>query len=348
MDFFATYETARYSDGFPLLGTAHRLWLAGGTAVLLVLVLRYRSAHAKKRQRILRILAVSMLLLEVLKQTLLLRLGVYTAAYLPMHLCSLGMLAAASFAAHPSADAGEFLFAAVLPGTAAALVFPGWSSLPVNSFLSLHSFLYHFLLLGAVMLPLSAGEIHPDPRRLPDVCRTLFFLSAEAYVLNRVCGTNFFFLADPGRDNPLAAAARHFGETGYLLLFPLLAALLWLLLYGASAILPQGNGAAASRSGHVDQPLIRGTAEAQGNIVQCLHVPSVHEDIEKIEDLCGHLTARMRAWRCQLLVRKAGKRPHGFLRVGFPHTAKKRKKCALIRRLKRLAAEDSESADIGR
>ena len=48
-------------------------------------------------------------------------------------------------------------------GTAAALVFPGWSSLPVNSFLSLHSFLYHFLLLGAVILPLSAGEIHPMP-----------------------------------------------------------------------------------------------------------------------------------------------------------------------------------------
>ena len=155
---------------------------------------------------------------------------------LPLHLCSLGMFAVLGRAVYPSPEADEFLFAAALPGAAAALIFPGWTALPAESILSVHSFSFHILLAAAAILPLSAGEIRPDVRRLPGCAVMLAAMLPLLDMLNRRFGTNFFFLTEPGEGNPLAALAS-LGGIAYAAVPILCCAAVWAAMYGAQNFL---------------------------------------------------------------------------------------------------------------
>lgn len=230
--------------GFSLFAWAHCLWLVGALAAVCFLAVLYRRATPSRRNTLLSVLCGSMILLEITKQLLLLATNRYSAEDLPMHLCSLCMFVCLGYARNRTADAGEFLYAVVLPCASGALLFPGWSLLPTGSFLSVHSFLYHILLLGFVVPPLCAGEIDPDIRRLPHVLFLLCLMALQAHTLNVLCGTNFFFLESPGQENPLALLARFPGKIPFVYL-PLIA-FLWLLMYGGAKLIRQ-NGKGADR-----------------------------------------------------------------------------------------------------
>lgn len=235
MHFFTTYADALPGAGFSLFDISHILWLMGGGIGISFSAIRYRASDRMARRRILRRTAAALLLSEILRLLLLFFRGLYADEYLPMHLCSLCLWVVLGYALHFSADAGEFLYAVALPCAAAALLFPGWTELPPFGFLSIHSFVYHFLLLDFVLLPLCAGEIQPDFRRLPEIFSLLCLLAVLAHTINFFCQTNFFFLEDPGSENPLAAAARFLSLRHSWILFVPTIALTWFSLYGGYA-----------------------------------------------------------------------------------------------------------------
>ena len=55
-------------------------------------------------------------------------------------------------------------------------------------------------------------------------------LAAVAYAANAAFGTNFFFLSSGDEGNPLGLLERYIGK-GYLIAFPVIAALCWLPMY---------------------------------------------------------------------------------------------------------------------
>ena len=229
--FFTVYETA--VEGINLFGAVHLAWLCGGALFLTAAVLLYRRSDLLLRRRVLSAIAWVQILGEAGKYAVVYFAGYPDVQYLPLHLCSVCMIASAGYAHHPCAETGEFLFAASLPGAAAALLFPGWLHLPAGSYLSIHSFVFHILLLASVLLPLSAGEIRPNVRRLPECAGIMLSLLPMAAAINRQFGTNFFFLALPGENNPLSFAADRWGMTGYTAALVLVALLLWAVMYGS-------------------------------------------------------------------------------------------------------------------
>ena len=230
-DFFVTYQTAGMADGFELFCAGHMLWLAAGGAFAAVLIFAYMRCSRRGRRVILATLAVLLLADECAKHALLLYIGMERVDYLPLHLCSVGMFVCMIYALRPSKLCGELLYSVCLPGTVAALLFPGWSSLPIGSFLSVHSFSYHILLAVFPLLILAGGEHRPSPKRLPQCTAILASLAVPIWFVNQRYDTNFFFLNYAGEGNPLSWFSSKLGRPWYIVGFLIIAAALWTVMY---------------------------------------------------------------------------------------------------------------------
>ena len=90
-----------------------------------------------------------------------------------------------------------------------------------------------------------------------------------------------------------------------------------------------------------------GAAKAQRNVLQLLYKASIHQYVQQAKQLLRHLTVGVCPLLPQLLKGKAGEGPDGFLRIACPDAAHKGQQRPLVLRLKGLAAQKCESADIG-
>ena len=152
-------------EGFTLMGWQHLLMLAiSGTFTMLSL--RWmRRLHTGELNRLLRILGGVMLGLEVLKDFILAVIGAFSVGYLPLHLCSLAMFVCLYYGAHPwSKNCGQILYSVCFPGAMCALLFPDWTMFPILHFQSIHSFVYHTLLMQVSLAPVVTGRIRPGLR----------------------------------------------------------------------------------------------------------------------------------------------------------------------------------------
>lgn len=215
--------------GFRPLGAAHLGMLAGlGVLVFAVVLAGCRMSRAG-RLRLLRGLSLGMVAMELLKDFVLALQGAFSVGYLPLHLCSMGMFLCLFWAYRPEWDgAGQCLYSLCLSGGVAALLFPDWSRMPLWHFQSLHSFVYHALLVAVPLTAVCSGMVRP---RVSKVWKPMVFLLLAAgpvYGFDRLFGTNFMFLRYPVAGTPLELCARFPG--GYLLGYGLLAAAVLVLL----------------------------------------------------------------------------------------------------------------------
>lgn len=235
--FYRVYRTARAGEGFPLWGPYHLSWLAGSALFLVLLLIVCRRSGTRARRGILLTLTGLLTADELFKHAMLLLLGEEGADYLPLHLCSVGLFVCLWYAVKPGVLPGELLYAVSLPGAAVALLFPGWSDLPPESFLTVHSFTFHLLLAAIPLCLLVSGEIRPRAKRLWFCAAFLLVTAVPVWLVDRKYGTNFYFLTYPGRGNPLELFALVFGDPGYQIGLPVCTALLWLGMYGIPALI---------------------------------------------------------------------------------------------------------------
>lgn len=228
--FFDTSETIGAELGFPLFGIIHLSWLVAITIVCVLAVYFYRRMQSSGQRKFQLVIALFLLAIEVLKIGLLIIIDKFEWGYLPLHLCSINIFIIISHAFKPTKFKAEFLYAVCLPGAAAALLFPGWPTLPLINFLHIHSFIAHTLLLIYPLLLLARG-FKPDYKQLPKFLLLLIVISPILYVLNKLLITNFMFLNHPGKDNPLALFEKWLGNPGYIAGFFVLLAIVWAILY---------------------------------------------------------------------------------------------------------------------
>ena len=229
--FYVTYQTAGDENCYDYFGREHLTWLLCGALFILLVVLVCRAAKPKARRAVLIALASLIVADECAKHIFLLSIGMERMDYMPLHLCSIGLVWCVIYAIRPNKLCGEFLYAVCLPGALAALLFPGWAILPLGSFISIHSYTYHILLAAFPCAVLFSGEHRPSVRRLPICAAILAAMCVPIWFINKKTGTNFFFLNYAGRGNPLTWFEDRLGNPGYLIGLPLLAAVLWGLMY---------------------------------------------------------------------------------------------------------------------
>lgn len=231
-DFFKHYSMFPENHiGFNLFSAYHVTWLVSIALFTAAAAYCYRRATPGIRRIVLLILGSSMMILELLKDGILLVIGKFGLEYLPLHLCSFGIFISFFYALYPSKRKGELLYGLSLPGALAALIFCNWTVYPPFNFMHLHSFIIHGMLVMFPVLLLASGELVPNVKYIKDALFFLLAVSIPVYFFNKWAGTNFLFLNTPSKGSPLVLFEELLGNPGYVLGFVPLLFLVWSVLY---------------------------------------------------------------------------------------------------------------------
>lgn len=227
--FMDTVETIEDGVGFPQFGALHLVWLAILAAVIIVNVLWYRRADDAGRSLWNKTVAILLILDELFKMVMLFIGGNYMPQYLPLHLCSVNIFLIAWHAWKPNEMLSNFLYTVCIPGAMAAILFPSWTDLPLLNFMHLHSFTVHILLVLYPLVLAVCGVLKPSVKGIPKCMLLLVALAVIALVANLIFDTNFMFLMEAEKGNPLALFETWFGN--HLIGFPILIAAVLAVMY---------------------------------------------------------------------------------------------------------------------
>lgn len=201
--FLDTERTIGKGLGFDMFGGVHLAWLAVTVLVIFLSCLHYRRLTDTGKDRWKKTVALFLIADEIFKLVLLFVGGNFTKNYLPLHLCNINIMVIAFHAWKPNDKVGNFLYAICVPATAAALLFPGWEKLPVLNFMHLHSFTLHIMLAMYPIVLTVNGEIKPRLKTIPACLGMLLVLAAAVFCVNLVLDTNYFYLMEAPKGNPL-------------------------------------------------------------------------------------------------------------------------------------------------
>ncbi len=235
MDMFLhSKDTIPEGVGFTTFGTMHLVWLLSIVVVTVLLALIYRKAE-KYRKIILYTVGIIIVVLELLKNAFHIWRGEFSYGYLPFHLCGINILLVAFDMIKPTKIVRNFLYYFCIAGASLALLFPNWTSLPCMNFSSIHSFLIHAFLVVYPVLLVSSGEVKPDLKTMPKCIGLLVLIAIPVYIMNLLWDTNFMFLMEPDKGNPLEFFEKLLGS--HLWGFPILLPIVMFIMYLPLAII---------------------------------------------------------------------------------------------------------------
>ena len=239
--------------GYPLFGAAHLLSVAVTlTLVIATVVLSRRLDNSGKRDRA---IPITMLILEFIKDGVLITLGRFGIGYLPLHVCSIGVFVfllrefvpeknspgTRSETSYPGDNSkgpglkpilGEIAVILIMPAALAGLIFADWTELyPVLNFFNLHSYLWHGLLILYPLILLIRGDVQPSIRHIHWVILFLCIIVPPVYIFDKFTGCNYFFVNRPVPGSPLEWLSRYLGNPGYLLGYGALTIIVILMVY---------------------------------------------------------------------------------------------------------------------
>lgn len=219
------------SDGFQLYDDIHFAWLLSISIITSILTIYYRQASLSTRLIVRQSLACIIFAMEISKDVYHIIQGTFSLYYLPLHLCSLAVFIVFWHAFRPTKTNAEMLYALVLPGALAALIFPEWTTTLIFSYMHNHSFIIHGLLITYPIMLLTSGELVPDWRQLHKVAIALGITAIPIYFFNKYFDLNFMFLNTPSPGSPLVLLEQWFGNPGYLIGFAGMIVIIWFLMY---------------------------------------------------------------------------------------------------------------------
>ena len=276
--------------GYPLFGAAHLLSVGITLAlVIITVVLSQRGSATGKRvctdkrdsakvegestravregiktkddiyhRKLHRYIPVALLILELIKDGILLAQGRFGIGYLPLHVCSIGVfvfllrevISEESFIKPPTKGQsqpgqcqqcpgprlksilGEVAVILIMPASLAGLIFADWTTLyPVLNFFNLHSYLWHGLLILYPLALLISGEITPSIKHIHWVILFLCIIVPPIYIFDKLTGCNYFFINRPVTGSPLEWMAKYLGNPGYLIGYAIITILIIVFVY---------------------------------------------------------------------------------------------------------------------
>lgn len=228
--------------GYPLFGEIHII--SSVITILIVLVLTYGLLRLSNRKRtyVLKSIPVVMLFMELFKDAFLISVHRFSVAYLPLHVCSIGIFIFLSREYMPWKWAkdffGELAYVLIMPGSIAALLFPDWTIYyPVLNFMNLYSFAWHGALVLYPLLLRRSGLIHPSGKHIYWPILFLLVTTPLIYVFDKLFDCNFFFVNWPVPGSPLSFFASLMGNPGYLIGYAAIVLVMLVIVYGMDYII---------------------------------------------------------------------------------------------------------------
>ena len=227
--FLDTVGTIPDGVGWEHFDPTHLTWILIFAISAIVCSIIYRRSSAEKRKIWRFVLAFLIVADEIFKMVCLTIGGRYTVNYLPLHLCSINIFVIAFHVFKPSKLLDNLLYTVCIPGALAALFFPSWTELPPTSFMHLHSFTIHILLALYPIVLTAGGDIKPSAKELPKSLLLLLGMAGAVLVVNVILDTNYFFLMEAEKGNPLYLFEQAFGS--HLLGFPVIIGGILIVMY---------------------------------------------------------------------------------------------------------------------
>lgn len=227
--FFVSKDKVPEGVGFATLGVEHLIWLFCIVAGIVLSAMLYKRLDAKKRNIMRLSVGFIILFLEISKNIFHIVLGEFSYGYLPFHLCGINILLIAFDMIKPTKLVRNFLYYFSIAGASLALLFPNWNELPMWNFSCIHSFSIHGFLVMYPILLLAGGELLPDVKTMPKCIGLLVLMAIPIYFLNLWWDTNFMFLMESDKGNPLELFEKLLGS--HLWGFPILLPIVMLIMY---------------------------------------------------------------------------------------------------------------------
>ena len=144
-----------------------------------------------------KIIAITLLILEIIKQIVLYKTPVKQSDYLPLEICSLAAYLIMFDALLPTNRLFiQVLLTLFLPAALMAIIFPTTVKLPIFNFFTIHQFLFHALIIQYIIACLINREISINYlsfwKSLLIVVIIVFFV----YIIDTIFNKNFMFLKD--------------------------------------------------------------------------------------------------------------------------------------------------------
>ncbi|MCL2377106.1 MAG: TIGR02206 family membrane protein [Defluviitaleaceae bacterium] len=231
--FFAYFSDRPEAElGFGLYSVTHFVVLAIIAVFAWVVCIVYRRMDDINRLKMVRVIAVSVLVLEFAQQISypIFHDGV-RVEYLPFQLCGIMIFLGIVYAIKPNDTLGEIFYGLGLPGYVAALLFPNWDMYPIINFYAIKSFSTHALQIAFVLMLLAAGQIRPKARNAWKPMVFIALLAVPTYIFNIIFGTNFLFINAGSPGSPLEFLVDTFGNPLFLIPYAMLAAAVISLMY---------------------------------------------------------------------------------------------------------------------
>ena len=223
-------------NGFSIFDSIHIAWLILIFVFLIISIYCYRYFSSKWQQLFQKTIFWLLLALEIAKQILLIATKDYSYWSPPLHLCGLGIFITGWHAYFPNKTTATLLFSLTLPGAMIALLFPGWTNNSVGSFLHIHSFVFHALLIIFICPLIRERQLNTS---FKDLWRSILFLIITVppiYIYNDQFHTNFMFLNAPVKGTPLQWLYDAFDASGYLISLAIVIFGVWGILYAPSLL----------------------------------------------------------------------------------------------------------------
>lgn len=202
-----------------LFSTGHIIMLVFCAIILIFMVYKTAKTSSKNPQKTIQIVAVTVLVLEVIKMIWGMNTGRYANLYdyLPLWFCSLFIpfsLLAGFTKGKIQHAAYAFMYYGGLVGGIAYLLFPTTSigRYPIFHFITFHSMFYHTLMVYMSFYVIRNKLIEP---KLKDATAYLLLTTATcvlAYVVNVKLGTNYMFLSGPSNNAVLKFFYKNTGK----------------------------------------------------------------------------------------------------------------------------------------
>ncbi len=228
--FLDTVETIPSGLGFSLFDGVHLMWLLILVISVAINCVMFQKLSEKGQDRWRKVVALLIVLDEIFKDVGLIIGGNYSVGYLPLHLCSINIFMIVLHCFRPSRTLDNFLYMVCIPGALAAALFPTWTKLPVANFMHLHSSTVHILLVLYPAVLAINGKLKISWKLIPKCLAILGVMAIPIYFINLWLDTNFMFLMEADKGNPLYWFGENWGN--HLWGFPVLITAVILAMYG--------------------------------------------------------------------------------------------------------------------
>ncbi|MBQ3664909.1 MAG: YwaF family protein [Lachnospiraceae bacterium] len=212
------------NEGYGLFSTEYFLVLAIAMIIVVAAILFFGKKRQNEKERLCRIFAWVPLGMEIVKFIVLFSQGCYTSNYYPIGFCSLVAYLYPIYAYTKNDNLKKavrcIICMVMLPSGLVTLFFPNWiGHYRLLSYFSLHSYIWHMIM---VIYPIWTWQKDRKKLYVRDMVRgdsVIILLIPVIVLINKYCGTNYWFLSEPTDNHPLASVYRTAGPGGYFAVF---------------------------------------------------------------------------------------------------------------------------------